>query len=43
MLVLQVVPAPGRDAFKLLRARIREAPTWNWSNKKKTRLNRKRR
>lgn len=38
MLVLQVVPAPGRDAFKLLRARIKEAPTWNWSNKAKTRL-----
>jgi hypothetical protein len=38
MLVLQVVPAPGRDAYRLLRSRIREAPTWNWSNKKKTRL-----
>lgn len=38
MLVLQAVPAPGRDAFRLLRARIKEAPTWNWSNKKKTRL-----
>jgi hypothetical protein len=38
MLVLQAVPAPGRDAFRLLRARIKEAPTWNWSNKSKTRL-----
>jgi hypothetical protein len=27
MLVLQAVPAPGRDAFRLLRARIKEAPT----------------
>ena len=38
MLVLQAVPAPGRDAFRLLRARIRGASTWNWSNKAKTRL-----
>ena len=38
MIVLQVVPAPGRDAFRLLRARIREASTWNWSNKARTRL-----
>lgn len=38
MLVLQAVPAPGRDAYRLLRARIREAPTWEWSNKGKTRL-----
>jgi hypothetical protein len=38
MLVLQAVPAPGRDAFRLLRARIREAPTWEWGNKAKTRL-----
>ena len=38
MLVLQVVPAPGRDAYRLLRARIREAPTWNWSNKARTRI-----
>jgi hypothetical protein len=38
MVVLQVVPAQGRDAFRLLRARIREASTWVWSNKAKTRL-----
>ncbi len=38
MLVLQAVPAPGRDAFRLLRARIRDASTWAWSNKAKTRL-----
>lgn len=38
MLVLQVVPAPGRDAFRLLRGRIRGASTWNWSNKAKTRI-----
>ena len=38
MLVLQAVPAPGLDAYKLLRARIREATTWTWSNKKRTRL-----
>jgi len=38
MLVLQAVPAPGRDAYRLLRARIRDASTWEWSNKAKTRL-----
>jgi hypothetical protein len=38
MLVLQAIPAPGRDAYRLLRARIRDAPTWEWSNKAKTRL-----
>jgi hypothetical protein len=38
MLVLQAVPAPGRDAYRLLRARIREATTWEWANKAKTRL-----
>ena len=38
MIVMQVVPAPGRDAFRLLRARIREASTWNWGNKARTRL-----
>ena len=38
MLVLQAVPAPGRDAYRLLRARIREASTWDWGNKAKTRL-----
>jgi hypothetical protein len=38
MIVLQAVPAPGRDAYRLLRARIREASTWAWSNKARTRL-----
>jgi len=38
MLVLQAVPAPGQDAYRLLRARIRTASTWSWSNKAKTRL-----
>lgn len=38
MLVLQAVPAPGQDAYKLLRARIREAATWEWANKRRTRL-----
>ncbi|MEO6066702.1 MAG: hypothetical protein ABIQ41_01830 [Gemmatimonadales bacterium] len=38
MIVLQAVPAPGRDAFRLLRGRIREASTWAWSNKARTRL-----
>jgi hypothetical protein len=38
MLVLEAVPAPGRDAYKLLRARIREATTWEWANKARTRL-----
>lgn len=38
MLVLQAIPAPGRDAYRLLRARIREAPTWEWANKARTRL-----
>lgn len=38
MLVLQAVPAGHLDAYKLLRGRIRRAPTWAWSNKAKTRL-----
>ncbi|HEU4800956.1 MAG TPA: hypothetical protein VFS94_10005 [Gemmatimonadales bacterium] len=38
MLVLQAVPRADADAYKLLRARIREAATWDWSNKAKTRL-----
>jgi hypothetical protein len=38
MLVLQAIPAGNIDAFKLLRGRIREANTWSWSNKAKTRL-----
>ena len=38
MLVLQAVPVPGKDIFKLLRARIRSASTWDWANKARTRL-----
>ncbi len=38
MLVLQAVPAGKLNAFKLLRARIREASTWSWGNKARTRL-----
>ena len=38
MIVLQAIPGPGRDAFKLLRARIRKASTWDWGNKARTRL-----
>ena len=41
MLVLQAVPQPGRDIFKLLRARIRAANTWDWANKTRTRLKHK--
>jgi hypothetical protein len=38
MLVLQAVPVRDANAYKLLRARIREASTWNWANRKRTRL-----
>ncbi len=38
MLILQAIPARHADAFKLLRARIRTATTWAWSNKARTRL-----
>jgi hypothetical protein len=38
MLVLQAVPVRGANAYKLLRARIRQASTWNWANKRRTRL-----
>ena len=38
MVVLQAIPAGDLDAYQLLRARIREARTWSWANKKKTRL-----
>jgi hypothetical protein len=43
MLMLEAVPAPGRDAFKLLRARIRQAATWEWGNRARTRLRHKQR
>lgn len=39
MLVLQVVPVAGKDAYKLLRDKVtHEAQTWSWANKAKTRL-----
>ena len=38
MVVLQAIPAGDLDAYQLLRARIRDARTWSWANKKKTRL-----
>lgn len=38
MLVLQAVPAPGHDVYKLLKARMKTANTWKWANKAKTRL-----
>lgn len=38
MLVLQAVPAPGHDVYKLLKARMKTANTWKWANKGKTRL-----
>ncbi len=38
MLVLQAIPNGDIDAYKALRARIREANTWSWGNKAKTRL-----
>ncbi len=39
MIVMQVVPRAGHDAYKLLRDKVtHEARTWSWSNKAKTRL-----
>jgi len=38
MLVLQAIPTGNVDAFKLLKSRIREANTWSWGNKARTRL-----
>ncbi len=39
MLIVQVVPRAGQDAYKLLRDKVTyEAKTWSWSNKAKTRL-----
>ncbi len=37
-MVLEAVPVPGKDIFKLLRGRIRDASTWDWGNKARTRL-----
>jgi hypothetical protein len=42
MLIVQVVPRAGQDAYKLLRTKvIHEAKTWDWANRKKTRLTHK--
>jgi hypothetical protein len=38
VIVLQAVPAPGRDAYRMLRARIKDASTWKWGNKARTRI-----
>lgn len=39
MIMIQVVPRAGENAYKLLRHKvIHEATTWAWGNKKKTRL-----
>lgn len=39
MLTMQVVPQSGIDAYRLLRNKVtREARTWYWKNKGKTRL-----
>jgi len=38
VLILQAVPRHDVDVFKLLRARIRQASTWTWGNKARTRL-----
>ncbi|MEX0691299.1 MAG: hypothetical protein WD934_06630 [Gemmatimonadales bacterium] len=39
MIQIQVVPRTGHDVYKLLRTRvIHQATTWEFANKKKTRL-----
>ena len=39
MLILQVVPRAGIDAYRILRAKVtHEARTWSWKNKAKTKL-----
>jgi len=39
VLVVQVVPRAGRDAYRLLRDKVtHEARTWSWVNRAKTRL-----
>ena len=43
-MTLQVIPRPGVDAYRLLRNKVtREARTWWWRNRKKTRLSHKQR
>jgi len=42
MISLQIVPRYGHDAYRLLRDKVtREARTWAWKNRKRTRLVRK--
>ena len=42
MVTLQVVPRPGVDAYRLLRAKVtKEARTWWWRNRTKTRISHK--
>ena len=39
MIMIQVIPNKNNDAYKLLREKVsREAATWSWDNKAKTRL-----
>lgn len=42
MIIVQVVPKPGVDAYKLLRNKVTHgARTWAWANRRKTRLHHK--
>src|SRR6266851_4848168 len=42
MVQIQVVPAAGADAYKLLRSKVtHEAATWDWTNRLRTRLRHK--
>jgi len=39
MVAIQVVPAAGADAYKLLRSKVNtKAATWYWTNRSKTTL-----
>jgi hypothetical protein len=39
MLIVQVVPRTGVDVYRILRNKVtREARTWSWKNKAKTKL-----
>jgi hypothetical protein len=42
MILIQIVPRPGVDAYRILRNKVtHEAKTWSWSNRAKTRLRHK--
>jgi len=44
MVTLQIVPRPGVDAYRMLRNKVtREARTWWWRNRTRTRLSHKQR